>query len=452
MKTREGTWRSAVNGRKILAMAVIPLLCALFTTRGLVEEALAVDYELQAESECYKHLDQPDVKHHRSGSSNESSGGGEDCNADVMVIFLCDLAGGTWDTTTCGCDVSDSSGPSNDSSSGSSGGGEDCNADVMVIFSCDLIGGTWDTTTCGCDVGGTGDSSSGSSGGGEDRNADVMVIFLCDLAGGIWNTTTCGCDIGVSGDTRAPTVSVISPSNNSVLSGQVTMTANAGDNVGVAGARFQVDGRNIGEEDHDSPYSVVLDTTTLSNGTHIITVAVRDAAGNTTTSAGVTVGVNNGVDSPDPDQVFPAETYPFSRVHSVPANGMITLNPTLNFSTGLQGVYNCYAACSIDGDIYFAEENFNGEIVFQKLQEGGVVKSFEKRVFSGETSWTCDVFSDLGPTNTSVIRDHEVFFLIAAAPENFGPPEGALFTFSDENGCSVPAGHPGLLRGVRPLR
>jgi len=42
-----------------------------------------------------------------------------------------------------------------------------------------------------------------------------------------------------------------------------------------------------------STYSITWDTTAVSNGTHTLTAVARDAAGNTQTSTGVTVTVNN---------------------------------------------------------------------------------------------------------------------------------------------------------------
>src|SRR5207253_7785765 len=42
-----------------------------------------------------------------------------------------------------------------------------------------------------------------------------------------------------------------------------------------------------------SPYSVSWNTTTATNGSHTLTAVARDAAGNTSTSAAVTVTVNN---------------------------------------------------------------------------------------------------------------------------------------------------------------
>ncbi|MGH7407133.1 MAG: CFI-box-CTERM domain-containing protein, partial [Candidatus Methylomirabilales bacterium] len=57
------------------------------------------------------------------------------------------------------------------------------------------------------------------------------------------------------------------------------------------------DGTNVGAEDTTSPYSLSWNTTTVGNGSHTLTAVARDAAGNSTTSSGVTVTVDNSVSS-----------------------------------------------------------------------------------------------------------------------------------------------------------
>ena len=95
-------------------------------------------------------------------------------------------------------------------------------------------------------------------------------------------------------DTTPPTVSITSPANGATVSGTITVTANAADNVGVAGVQFRVDGANVGAEDSAAPYSASFNTTAVANGSHTLSAVARDAAGNRTTSAGVTVSVSNG--------------------------------------------------------------------------------------------------------------------------------------------------------------
>jgi chitodextrinase len=93
-------------------------------------------------------------------------------------------------------------------------------------------------------------------------------------------------------DTTAPAVNVTSPANGATLAGATTIVAAATDNVGVTKVEFLVDGQLQGT-DTTSPYSFALDTTTLSDGAHVIVAKAYDAVGNVTTSAPVNVTIAN---------------------------------------------------------------------------------------------------------------------------------------------------------------
>ena len=90
-------------------------------------------------------------------------------------------------------------------------------------------------------------------------------------------------------DTTPPTVAITSPTERSPVAGLITMVANATDNVGVASVQFMVDGANFGAPDTTVPYSINLDTTSLTQGSHTIGATAHDAAGNTTTAIALTI-------------------------------------------------------------------------------------------------------------------------------------------------------------------
>jgi hypothetical protein len=92
---------------------------------------------------------------------------------------------------------------------------------------------------------------------------------------------------------EAPTVSVTAPANGATVSGTISLTAAASDDISVSGVRFKVNGVNHNAEDLSVPYSTSLDTTTLNNGSHTISATSRDAEGLNTTAT-VTVTVSNG--------------------------------------------------------------------------------------------------------------------------------------------------------------
>ena len=94
-------------------------------------------------------------------------------------------------------------------------------------------------------------------------------------------------------DMTPPAVSLTAPAAGATVSGSVPVSATASDNVGVVGVQFKLDGANLGAEQTSSPYSVSWNTASATNGTHNLTAVARDAAGNSTTSAAVTVTVSN---------------------------------------------------------------------------------------------------------------------------------------------------------------
>ena len=104
---------------------------------------------------------------------------------------------------------------------------------------------------------------------------------------------------GGGGDTTKPTVSLTAPTSGATVTGNnVTVSANASDNVGVASVQFQLDGANLGSLDTTSPYTTTWDSTTATDGTHTLTAIAKDAAGNTATSSSVSVTVSNNVGTP----------------------------------------------------------------------------------------------------------------------------------------------------------
>ena len=97
----------------------------------------------------------------------------------------------------------------------------------------------------------------------------------------------------VAADTTPPTVSLTSPSPGSTASHVVSLAATASDDVGVTAVEFFLDGSTSLGVDTTAPYLREWDSTTASNGSHVLTAVARDAAGNRTTSTGVPVTTTN---------------------------------------------------------------------------------------------------------------------------------------------------------------
>ncbi len=117
-------------------------------------------------------------------------------------------------------------------------------------------------------------------GAGSAEEQAVWNAFAAINVGAKWT--------GTGGDTTAPVVS----STESGTSGTIIFSATASDNVGVTKVEFYVDGVLKGT-DTTSPYSMTLDSTTLSNASHSLTAKAYDAAGNVATSTAVAFTVNN---------------------------------------------------------------------------------------------------------------------------------------------------------------
>ncbi len=94
-----------------------------------------------------------------------------------------------------------------------------------------------------------------------------------------------------------PTVTITSPTDGTTVSGTVTITANASDDVGVARVEFFVDALTIGVDiDGSDGWSVSWDTATVSDGSHTVSATATDAI-NQTGAHSVEITVDNTVTS-----------------------------------------------------------------------------------------------------------------------------------------------------------
>jgi chitodextrinase len=119
----------------------------------------------------------------------------------------------------------------------------------------------------------------------------TLAVEAQDGAGNVSQRTTLNASTAAC-DTTPPTASLTAPTAGATLQGNVTLQATASDDNAVADVTFKVDGVAVGT-DSSAPYSFVWDTRAASNDTHTITAVARDTSNNTTTSAGVTVTVDN---------------------------------------------------------------------------------------------------------------------------------------------------------------
>jgi hypothetical protein len=106
------------------------------------------------------------------------------------------------------------------------------------------------------------------------------------------------------------------------------------------GVQFFVDGAAYGVEDTSAPYEVMWNTAEHANTSHSVTARARDAAGNTTVSAAVSVNVSN---SAPLDNVRPNVTLT-SPTNGQTVSGTITLAAAATDNVGISSV-----VFSVDG-------------------------------------------------------------------------------------------------------
>lgn len=132
--------------------------------------------------------------------------------------------------------------------------------------------------------------------------------------------------VTTTGDTNPPTVSITAPANGATISGTTAVSANATDDVQVAKVVFSIDGTVV-STDTGQPYSLNLDTTGYTNGSHTITATAYDTSNNHKAQS-ITITIDNS--TPPPPPPGPDTTPPVASITS-PANGA-TISKTITFS------------------------------------------------------------------------------------------------------------------------
>jgi hypothetical protein len=93
-------------------------------------------------------------------------------------------------------------------------------------------------------------------------------------------------------DTAPPSVSIASPTSGSSVSGSITVSGTASDNVSVAKVELSLDGGAFATATGTSAWSSSLDTRNYQNGTHAVVARATDKSGNSATTS-TTVSVSN---------------------------------------------------------------------------------------------------------------------------------------------------------------
>jgi len=169
------------------------------------------------------------------------------------------------------------------------------------------------------------------------------------------------CGGGNDPDTTAPSVTVVAPAAS--VSRTVALQANASDDEGVTQVEFRVDGTAIGT-DTAAPFTVNWDTGTVADGAYSITAAARDAAGNSTTSAAISVTVSNVRDFPL--TLSGREEIPVTR-SAASGSGTLTVNLATGAASGSVSVTGFTVAAA---HIHDGFAGSNGPIIVGLEQDG----------------------------------------------------------------------------------
>lgn len=126
------------------------------------------------------------------------------------------------------------------------------------------------------------------------NTAPVTVVFgVIDNAGNVTQYTTTLTINKIIGDGQAPTVSITSPVDGTIVNGTLTVTANSADTSGIATVELIANGNPIAVSSGVPNPSFSVDTTKFSNGSFELKARATDKSGLSTTSNAVTVTINN---------------------------------------------------------------------------------------------------------------------------------------------------------------
>jgi hypothetical protein len=149
----------------------------------------------------------------------------------------------------------------------------------------------------------------------------TLVARATDLAG---NRATARISVdsdNVPDDLAAPQVAIVSPTEGATVSGTLTVVGTASDDIGVTRVEVSADGGAYRLAQGTGSWSLPLDTTAYTDGSHTIKVKASDAVGRSST-ASATVSVRNAP-APAPTPPPPPPSDPSVGERLVTPEGMI---------------------------------------------------------------------------------------------------------------------------------
>jgi glutamine amidotransferase PdxT len=236
----------------------------------------------------------------------------------------------------------------------------------------------------------------------------------------------------IGNDNTAPSVNISAPANGSSVTGTINITANASDNIAVAGVQFLLNGATLGAEDITSPYSVSWNTLTATNGTYTLTARARDAAGNMTTSSGMIVTVNNDTQLPTVNLTGPV---------AGTVAGTINISADAADNTGVAGVQFLLNSINLGAEILTAPYTISWNTT--TVADGTYTLTARARDAAGNTQTSSPVIVNV----LNTVPDTEPPTVTVTSPYT-GDVSGTINVTANANDNIVVAGVQFLLDGI----
>jgi hypothetical protein len=216
--------------------------------------------------------------------------------------------------------------------------------------------------------------------------------------------------VGTIEDLEQPVVTITEPLNNQTVSGIINIKSLLSDNVGVTWGDMKLDG-TLYKSIYVAPFDFVLDTTTLTAGTHTLMVRARDASQNMGSQT-IAINVVPPTPTPTPTPIpvlisFSSASYSY-RENAKNANMQVTL--TTSSSAEVRINYQVTGGTASAGSDFSLA---NGELVFP----------------SGTTSKNISV----NLVNDKVKEPDETIFVSLTNPRNATLGLNPMATFTIQN-------------------
>jgi len=240
-----------------------------------------------------------------------------------------------------------------------------------------------------------------------------------------------------SSDTASPAVSITSPTNGATVSGTVTVSGQATDNVGVSSVSMTAGAIAIPCALSGSAYSCTWNSGSSANGNYTITVTAKDAANNRGSSS-VDVTLNN------PDTTAPAVTIN-SPANGATISGTVTVTGTATDNVGVSSVTMSTGgpstACTVTGTNYsctwnagsLSDGSYTITVTAKDAANNSGASSISVTVSNADT--TPPTVSIAVPTNGATVAG--TVTVTGTATDNVGVNSVTMSAGGSSTGCTV---------------